>query len=103
MSGRDSLTRELPLGTLQEVTDWCRSGRYTLDKMAELLKARGYKVSRSALGRFAKKTAGTEGILLAWARNNPEQAAVLARMIAANPNGGFTLYIRAAKRKANHE
>lgn len=99
MSRKSSLETVLPAATLAEVLDMIREGRHTLDEITQFLQARGYRVSRSAVGRYAQKTAGTEGVLLAWAKRDPKGAARLARMLESSPEGGFSIYIHATKGK----
>ena len=90
MSRKSTLITDLPRETLTEVTDMLRSG-VTLDNITQFLQARGYQISRSAVGRYAQQTAGTEGVLLSWARRDPKGAARLARLLEGSPQGGFSV------------
>lgn len=99
MSRQSSLKTVLPDDTTKEVIGWIRTGRMTLEQMVQALKARGYSISHSALGRFSQSVRGPVGIILEWAENNPKQAARLAGMLESSPNGGFQVYFPATKER----
>ena len=56
-----SIKTRLSPQAFDEVLDWIDTGRMTLDQMTGMLKGRGYDISRSTLGRFAKARRNESG------------------------------------------
>ena len=96
MSRKSTIDRLPPL-TKRAVIDWIRAGRHTLDEMEDFLKARGYQISRSALGRYKQALEGNTGVLIAWCEAHPEECARIAATLEANPDGGFTFTLKVPK------
>lgn len=89
--------KKLPPAVQKEVADRLSANGYSdFEAIANDLTARGYRISKSGLHRFAQELRSDAEVLRDWAIKNPELAAILVAAIKSKSRRAITVKLHPA-------
>ncbi|MCX7174162.1 MAG: DUF3486 family protein [Proteobacteria bacterium] len=90
--------KKLPLAVQNEISERLRVNGYSdYDALADELRGRGYRISKSGLHRISLQLRSDANFLYEWAQKNTDIATVLVAAIKAAPSGGIKINLPPVK------